>query len=174
MTPILLPLLVLSLIAICAGYTKVISLHAKSSPLVMQNTALPLDTEPPRRVLLLVEPTPFNYISGYANRFKEMLKFLAKAGDIVHIITVDTDPNAPTDFMGFPITNIPGIQFPYYKSVQVSFDFAEKTKEVIKEFKPDIMHVTTPGFLVYRATVRINHQDTPHHRCHIRLRKRKL
>jgi hypothetical protein len=33
------------------------------------------------RLLLVVEPTPFNYVSGYANRFKEMLYYLKKAGD---------------------------------------------------------------------------------------------
>jgi hypothetical protein len=64
----------------------------------------PLDAEPPLKILLLVEPTPFNYVSGYANRFKEMLKFLHKAGDKVEVLTPDKDPNPPKDFMGFPIT----------------------------------------------------------------------
>jgi hypothetical protein len=36
------------------------------------------------KIVLLVEPTPFNYVSGYANRFKEMLKYLKEAGDEVH------------------------------------------------------------------------------------------
>ena len=27
----------------------------------------------------MIEPTPFTHISGYANRFKEMLKFMKKA-----------------------------------------------------------------------------------------------
>jgi hypothetical protein len=31
---------------------------------------IPLTQTPPLKVALLVEPTPFNYISGYANRFK--------------------------------------------------------------------------------------------------------
>ena len=33
-------------------------------------TIPPLASTPPLRVLLIVEPTPFTYISGYANRFK--------------------------------------------------------------------------------------------------------
>ena len=45
---------------------------------------LPLCTEKPLKIALLVEPTPFNYVSGYSNRFKEMLKFLHKAGDQVY------------------------------------------------------------------------------------------
>jgi hypothetical protein len=34
----------------------------------------------PLKILLLVEPTPFNYVSGYANRFKEMLTHLKDMG----------------------------------------------------------------------------------------------
>ena len=113
-------------------------------------TIPPLASTPPLRVLLIVEPTPFTYISGYANRFKvihssfylyytyvfihvcimltlytyihvlqEMLKYLKKAGDEVHVFTPDCDlANAPSDFLGFPITNVRGFSFPLYKQVQ--------------------------------------------------------
>ncbi|EOD38986.1 hypothetical protein EMIHUDRAFT_223825 [Emiliania huxleyi CCMP1516] len=47
-----------------------------------------LNLYPPRRVALLVEPTPFTHISGYSNRFKEMLRFLVAAGDEVHRLVV--------------------------------------------------------------------------------------
>ena len=111
----------------------------------------PLATEPPRRVLLIVEPTPFTYISGYANRFQEMLKFMKKAGDQVHIITPCTDFDAPTDFMGFPITNLKGFKFFLYPDVRIAYDIAKKTHDVIRDFKPDVIHVTSPGFIQFRA-----------------------
>ena len=41
----------------------------------------PLSQSPPRKVSLLVEPTPFTHVSGYSNRFKEMLRYLQLAGD---------------------------------------------------------------------------------------------
>ena len=41
----------------------------------------PLAQHPARRVSLLVEPTPFTHVSGYSNRFKEMLRFLKEGGD---------------------------------------------------------------------------------------------
>ena len=44
----------------------------------------PLKSGKPLRILLLVEPTPFNYVSGYANRFKEMLKYLKLAGNMLY------------------------------------------------------------------------------------------
>ena len=111
----------------------------------------PLATEPPRRVLLIVEPTPFTYVSGYANRFQEMLKYMKKAGDQVHIITPCTDEDAPTEFMGFPITNLKGFNFFLYPDVRISYDIAKKTHDVIRDFRPDVIHVTTPGFIQFRA-----------------------
>lgn len=58
----------------------------------------PLKKEKPLKVLLLVEPTPFTYISGYANRFKEMLTYLKEAGDDVHILTPDETIDPPSSF----------------------------------------------------------------------------
>ena len=110
-----------------------------------------LEATPPRRVLLLVEPTPFTYVSGYANRFQEMLRYFKKAGDVVHIITPDAGPDAPTEFMGYPITSLQGFNFFLYSDVRISLDLAKKTHEVIRFFKPDIIHVTSPGTLLFRA-----------------------
>ena len=46
-----------------------------------------LKETPPLKVGLMVEPTPFTHVSGYSNRYKEMLTYLRQAGDNVDIIT---------------------------------------------------------------------------------------
>lgn len=79
--------------------TKVTSSHHH------HHTIPPLKSEAPLKVLLLVEPTPFNYVSGYANRFKEMLKYLHLAGDEVKVVTADRDPHPPTSYLSYPIKN---------------------------------------------------------------------
>ncbi len=103
------------------------------------------------KILLLVEPTPFNYVSGYANRFKEMLHHLKRRGNQVEVITPDPDPNHPTEFEGFPITTLKGFKFPWYNQVSLSFDTRFKTKKVVQAFRPDIIHVSTPSVLVFSA-----------------------
>lgn len=113
----------------------------------------PLQDRKPLKVLLCVEPTPFNYVSGYANRFKEMLRFLKKAGDDVHIVTADGDPNAPKECEGFPIISLPGSPFPLYKQVTISFDFKGAILKLIKTFKPDLIHVSAPSAIIYPATL---------------------
>jgi sulfoquinovosyltransferase len=112
-----------------------------------------LDLESPRRVLLCVEPTPFNYISGYANRFQEMLKYLKEAGDNTHIITADCDTRPPSQFLGYPITTQRGFNLPMYKQVTCTFDFACSIPKIIKSFQPDLMHVSTPSAIVFPATL---------------------
>ena len=110
--------------------------------------APPLRSKPPRNICLMVEPTPFTHVSGYANRFKEMLKFLKKAGDNVDVLTVDakTPPHElPTDFMGFPIEHTLGFTFPLYNQISLTIDLPEaKGAAIIERRKPDLIHVTSP------------------------------
>ena len=113
----------------------------------------PLCTEPPLKILLLVEPTPFNYVSGYANRFKEMLKFLSIAGDEVQILTADKDPKPPSDFMGYPISTNRGFEFILYNQITLTFDFNRQTERLIKEFKPDLIHVSSPSSIIWPAII---------------------
>ena len=83
----------------------------------------PLASRPRRRVALLVEPTPFTHVSGYSNRFREMLRFLKEGGDVAEVTTADDTPARPDDFMGMPIRYVPGFRLPLYKQVQLTVDF---------------------------------------------------
>lgn len=49
-------------------------LLARKSQLGQGRKTPHLKSTPPLKVALLVEPTPFTHISGYSNRFREMLK----------------------------------------------------------------------------------------------------
>lgn len=119
------------------------------------NDAPPLDRNPPRKVCLMVEPTPFTHVSGYANRFNEMLKFLSKAGDDVEVLTVDSKTPAkelPKKAFGYNIHHTLGFTFPLYNQISLTLDLPEmKGSQIMDKLKPDLIHVTSPGFLVYAA-----------------------
>lgn len=108
----------------------------------------PLRRNPPRKVCLMVEPTPFTHVSGYANRFKEMLKFMQKAGDKVEIITVDNKTPAkqlPKKMFGYRIQHTLGFTFPLYNQISLTCDLPEmKGAQICENFKPDLIHVTSP------------------------------
>jgi hypothetical protein len=112
------------------------------------NDAPPLKRHPPRKVCLMVEPTPFTHVSGYANRFKEMLKFMAKAGDEVDILTVDSktpSDQLPNSAFGYRIQHTLGFTFPLYNQISLTLDLPEmKGATMLEKFKPDLIHVTSP------------------------------
>ncbi|CAM9491802.1 unnamed protein product [Discosporangium mesarthrocarpum] len=110
-----------------------------------------LTDTPPMKVALLVEPTPFTHISGYANRFREMLKFMAKSGDDVQILTTDDKEDAPTSHLKFPISTTAGFRFPLYDHIVLTFDWEMKGWKLLDKMKPDLIHVTSPGFLCMAA-----------------------
>lgn len=119
------------------------------------SAAPPLSRNPPRKVCLMIEPTPFTHVSGYANRFKEMLKFLKKAGDDVDILTVDAKtPSAdlPKNYYGYPVRHTQGFTFPLYNQISLTVDLPEmKGARILERFRPHLIHVTSPGFLVFTA-----------------------
>ena len=110
-----------------------------------------LQIKPQLKVLLLVEPTPFNYICGYANRFKEMLHHLKDAGDDVQILTPDSDPNCPKEFEGYNITSPVGFPLPMYPQVRLTFDLKLNILKLIRAFKPDLVHVSSPSCILLPA-----------------------
>jgi sulfoquinovosyltransferase len=112
-----------------------------------------LSSTPPLKVLLVVEPTPFSYVSGYANRFKEMLGNLKAAGDHVQVVTPDPDPRHPREYFGYPITSPKGFSLPLYKQVTLSLDFAGNIPKILKLFKPDLLHVSSPSCLLFPSIV---------------------
>lgn len=63
---------------------------------------------PRRKIAIIVEPTPFTHVSGYSNRFKTHIDHLKEAGDDVLVICPDNSPDAPTEYNGARIHNVPG------------------------------------------------------------------
>lgn len=96
---------------------------------------------------------PFTHVSGYANRFKEMLQHLHGTGDTVQVMTTDDVPNAPTKFLDFPVRYTPGFRFPLYKHICLTFDVKMAAYHFLKAFRPQIMHVATPGFFCFAAII---------------------
>lgn len=101
----------------------------------------------------MVEPTPFTHVSGYSNRFNEMLKYLQKAGDTVEVITPDNSDGAPAKAHGFKVNNIKGFTFPMYPLITLALDVRMQAWQMMRSFKPDLMHISSPGFLCFMGIV---------------------
>jgi len=113
----------------------------------------PLKQHPPRNIALLIEPTPFTHVSGYSNRFSEMLRYLKKAGDNVDILTVDSKTpkeELPKESFGYKIEHTQGFVFPLYDHISLTVDLPEmKGAKMMERKRPDLIHVTSPGFMLF-------------------------
>jgi sulfoquinovosyltransferase len=104
------------------------------------------------KVLVMVEPSPLTYVSGYANRFKELLRHLASNDDEFEVITTEVvAENKPDSWLGFPVHHTRGLRLPHYPLMSISCDWTLKALRVIQRMKPDIIHVSSPGFMVFAA-----------------------
>lgn len=121
---------------------------ARASYAVADGANLQLDATPPRKVALMVEPSPFTHTSGYSNRFKNLLLQLRDAGDQVLVIVPDNAPDAPTEFAGAKIVNVAGFRFPLYRRITLTLGL-RGVYQALKDFDPDVIHLTTPGFLIF-------------------------
>lgn len=105
----------------------------------------------PRRIALFVEPSPFAYVSGYKNRFQNFIKHLREMGDEVMVVT--TQEGVPQEFHGAKLVGSRSFPFPWYQNVPLSLALSPRIMNEVAQFKPDIIHASSPGIMVFGALV---------------------
>uniref|UniRef100_A0ACD5VKJ3 Uncharacterized protein n=1 Tax=Avena sativa TaxID=4498 RepID=A0ACD5VKJ3_AVESA len=103
----------------------------------------------PRRVALFVEPSPFAYISGYKNRFQNFIKHLREMGD--EVIVVTNHEGVPQEFHGAKVIGSWSFPCPLYGKVPLSLALSPRIISEVARFKPDIIHASSPGIMVFGA-----------------------
>jgi sulfoquinovosyltransferase len=103
----------------------------------------------PRRIALFVEPSPFAYVSGYKNRFQNFIKYLREMGD--EVIVVTTHEGVPDEFHGAKLVGSWSFPCPWYQKVPLSLALSPRIIGEVARFKPDIIHASSPGIMVYAA-----------------------
>nr|CDM81044.1 unnamed protein product [Triticum aestivum] len=103
----------------------------------------------PRRVALFVEPSPFAYISGYKNRFQNFIKHLREMGD--EVIVVTNHEGVPQEFHGAKVIGSWSFPCPLYGKVPLSLALSPRIISEVAKFKPDIIHASSPGIMVFGA-----------------------
>ncbi|KAH7672857.1 sulfoquinovosyltransferase protein [Dioscorea alata] len=105
----------------------------------------------PRRIALFVEPSPFAYVSGYKNRFQNFIKNLREMGD--EVIVVTTHEGVPQEFYGAKLIGSWSFPCPWYKKVPLSLALSPRIISEVARFKPDIIHASSPGIMVFGALI---------------------
>ncbi|KAF7142628.1 hypothetical protein RHSIM_Rhsim05G0206900 [Rhododendron simsii] len=100
----------------------------------------------PRRIALFVEPSPFAYVSGYKNRFQNFIRYLREMGDEVMVVT--THEGVPQEFYGAKLIGSRSFPLPWYQNVPLSLALSPRIISEVANFKPDIIHASSPGIMV--------------------------
>lgn len=110
-------------------------------------------TSTSHKVALFVEPSPFSHVSGMKNRFECLIKGLREAGD--EVIVVTPDPKPPAQFCGAKVVNVLGFKLPFYQSptLLLSLGLSVRVLWYLLRLRPDVIHVSSPGLLVFAATL---------------------
>ena len=102
------------------------------------------------KVLVLVEPSPLTYVSGYANRFQALFKHLNQNEHNFEVVTVDVHSDEkPTQHLGNKVHHTPAVPVPLYDDLGLGVDWKLQIPSIIRKMKPDILHVASPGFLMF-------------------------
>jgi Glycosyltransferase Family 4 len=107
----------------------------------------------PLRICILVEPSPLTYVSGYANRYQALLQYLHEhqPQDAVELVTAEVVvPNPPTSWSDgkVPVHYTAGVRLPHYPLMSLATDWKLAMARVIRNMKPDLIHASSPGFMV--------------------------
>ena len=104
-----------------------------------------------RKVAIFVEPSPFAHVSGMKNRFLRLIENLAELGDEVVVITPCVDP--PKEYCGCKVIGVKGIVLPFYgtDTLLLSTGLSGRVLQDFKEKKPDLIHCSTPGTMIWAA-----------------------
>ncbi|THU60604.1 hypothetical protein C4D60_Mb07t14520 [Musa balbisiana] len=118
----------------------------ETPPLLLED---PEANSKPRRIALFVEPSPFAYVSGYKNRFQNFIKNLREMGD--EVIVVTNHEGVPQEFHGAKVIGSWSFPCPWYQKVPLSLALSPRIISEVANFKPDIIHASSPGIMVFGA-----------------------
>ena len=133
-----------------------------------------LCTRAPRlsSVAIFVEPSPFTYVSGYNTRFRATIRELRKLGVEVLVVTTGagrslpgvpfpagTEP--PATFEGATVIGTPSFGCPLYWQVPLSLGVTPRVWDALRAFRPQLIHVTSPGVMPLAAWAFARVLDVP-------------
>ena len=91
-------------------------------------------------------------VSGYANRFQALFRHLDGQKHPFEVITVDVHSGKhqrPNSHLGQKVHHTAAVSVPLYDQLGLSLDFRFLIMRVIQRMRPHILHVSSPGFLIF-------------------------
>jgi sulfoquinovosyltransferase len=107
------------------------------------------------KICIITEPCPVTYTSGLAVRMRLLVEHLVdEANDSVELISAEAvQPNRPMSCHNntVAIHYTYGLPFPGYSLLTMPLDWTWKVWRTVRRMRPDLIHCTSPGMLVFPA-----------------------
>lgn len=118
----------------------------------------------PKKVCIMVEPSPFTYVCGYMNRYRNTIKFLTELGCEVLVVApgkgvaipgADTSAfvDQPDEYCGAKVVSAYSFSCPWYGPLPLTFGLSPRIYKEIKAFNPDVIHCSSPGIMWFAALI---------------------
>eukprot|EP00977_Amphora_coffeiformis_P022628 scaffold11109_cov138-Amphora_coffeaeformis.AAC.2 len=104
------------------------------------------------KIAILTEPSPIgSYICGQSKRIEFLMQYLVEnTNDTVTLITAEVhDELRPSTWRDIAVHYTYGMRLPSYSQISISLDWTGKAFRELYNFRPDLIHVTTPGPLLF-------------------------
>ena len=108
------------------------------------------------RIALFTE-TFLPKVDGIVTRLRHTIEHLERNGDRVLVVAPD---GGLTEYKGAQIHGVPGLPLPLYPELKLALP-SIGTKEVIENFKPDLIHVVNPAVLGMTGIYYAKNLDIP-------------
>lgn len=100
------------------------------------------------RVCLATE-TYSPQINGVSRTLGRLVDFLRRNGDEILLFTPRYEN--PDDAEGITRIDFPGFELPFYREITIPWVTVGRLRKELEEFRPDVVHVATEGFLGWGA-----------------------
>lgn len=99
--------------------------------------------------------------NGVVHSVLRVLDHLAARGDQVLVVAPDALEAVPSRVAGAEVRTVPGWSFPGYPDVRVATGRVSPVTALLREFRPDVVHLASPFALGWRATLAACALDVP-------------
>lgn len=90
-------------------------------------------------------------MNGVTHSLLRIMEHFADRGDEVLVIAPGTGASTPRHHGGFRVDGVPSIPLPRYRNVRVAAGGVRRITELLRGFRPDVVHLASPFVLGWRG-----------------------
>ncbi|MTE12364.1 glycosyltransferase [Nocardia sp. CT2-14] len=108
------------------------------------------------RVLVVAESF-LPQVNGVTNSVRRVLDHLAAKGHEAALVA----PTGPREYAGFRVHVVRGARLPFYRDFRIGLETRRRLRKIMREFRPDVVHIASPATLGYQAAKVANELGIP-------------